>query len=401
VTNGRINRLLGWLLLTLTFAASGVLDAYSLSIRDTDTLRASPALLARHAQAVALGMAFFQLLVGLLLSRRESDKANARLTAALSMAGSLLYVAGYALHVFWPHGALVAVVGAALNAVAIALLLPARFPASLSGAARTAVVVLCGGMLLDLAMALASADVGLPLPQWANDPESVQLRMLRLARAAMIALPLLALLYAEARERARPVGKLLEWAGVAGTFGAATMSLTLVLAACVWMPFKYLLGLPADAAVLGVVAGAWLAYKRVVPFELIAWLLVLLSMSAGLFMGLYAFDGPMPDPEFLGAYNEYGRRMSRLVHAYAIVYGLTLLNLQRDLPATEPPWGRLLIVAGTLWSVLAAWLMASGAVDAPHVPVAVGTLAVGLGLAACLPSLFRRPARDGSSDSGA
>src|SRR5262249_57904980 len=133
------------------------------------------------------------------------------------------------------------------------------------------------------------------------------------------------------------------------------------------------------------------------PFGLVGWLMVLLSMSAGLFMGLYAFDGPLPDPEFLGAYNDYSRRMSRLVHAYVIVYGLTLLTLQRDLPEGEPPWGRLLIVAGALGSVLAAWLIASDTIAPALVPVAVGTAAVGVGLASCLPSLFPSPEPDGPS----
>jgi hypothetical protein len=117
-------------------------------------------------------------------------------------------------------------------------------------------------------------------------------------------------------------------------------------------------------------------------------------MSAGMFMGLYAFDGPAPVPEFLGAYNDYGRRISRLVHAYAIVYGMTLLNLQRDLPEGEPPWGRGLVVAGALWSVLLAVLMTAGGVAHENASLAVGPVAVGLGVAACLPSLLGRAGRD-------
>src|SRR5687768_17947268 len=49
--------------------ASAALDGWALAIHDPAELRASGALDARHAQAVALGVGFFQLLVGLLLSR--------------------------------------------------------------------------------------------------------------------------------------------------------------------------------------------------------------------------------------------------------------------------------------------------------------------------------------------
>src|SRR5205085_12263866 len=128
------------------------------------------------------------------------------------------------------------------------------------------------------------------LRTWGREPESVQSRMLRVGRAAMIALASLALRYAEVLERARPGGRLAEWAGHALTFGAATMSLNLVLAACVWMPLKYVLGGPANAAVAGVVAGGVLTFRRVQPFAVVGWLFVLLSMNAGLLMGLYAFD---------------------------------------------------------------------------------------------------------------
>lgn len=408
MTTGRLNRLLGWLLLTVTFLASAALDGWSLSFRDPVQLRASPSPLARHAQAVALGMAFFQLLVGLLLSRLEKRSANAPLVAALTMAGSLLYVAGYGLFVVWPYGPLVAAAGAVLNAVALFALLPGRFD-SLGPAPRVAVVVLCGGMLLDLAMALAAAPLGLSLPAYAADVESVQMRMLRLARAAMIALPLLSLLYAETLEKARPVAKWLQWAGLALTAGAATMSLNLVLAACVWTPFKYLLGGPANAAVVGVLAGCWLAFRRVSPFDLLGWLFVLLSMNAGLLMGLYAFDGPAPNPDFLGTYNDFGRRVSRLIHAYAIIYGMIFLNLQRDLPPREHPGPRLLVASGAWLSAwVAGWTIAYPLPDLEPeyaamvaLAMAFGTLTVALGLGFCLPALLRGTGRDVSAGRGA
>ena len=67
--------------------------------------------------SVPAGTTMASLLVGMLLSRLETPTANVRLTAMLSLSGSLLYVVGYALWIAWPGGAFLAVLGAALNAI--------------------------------------------------------------------------------------------------------------------------------------------------------------------------------------------------------------------------------------------------------------------------------------------
>lgn len=325
MTDGRLNRLFGWLLLTITLVVSPPLDFWSFATTDPAALAGSAVMRARHAQAVAMGMGFLQLLVAILLFQLQPRTARAELAATLTFTGSVFYTLGYALFIEWPPGVWLSVIGAVLNFAGFVCLLAGRFPLDLGLAPHTAVVVLCGGMLLDLAMAGWFAYLMVSGRSVSEYETSVEMRMLRLARAAMIALPLVSLLYAEARRRARPVPWLLEWAGPISVFGAATMSLTLVLSALVWMPFKYLLGLPANAAVIGVAAGAFLAYRRRRWAELLGWLFILVSMNAGLLMGLYAFDGPVPDPAFIGAYNDYARRLTRLGHAYVIVCGLVLV----------------------------------------------------------------------------
>src|SRR5262249_5095873 len=106
--------------------------------------------------------------------------------------------------------------------------------------------------------------------------------------------------------------------------------------------------------------------------EQAGWLLVLLSMSVGLVLGLYAFDGPLPTPAFVGPYNEFVRRLIRLGHAYAIVFGLLAILLARH--GAGRPAGSLFL-AGSAVTLLGIGLLAF-----PGVPTAV--LAPGPALAA-------------------
>src|SRR5260370_2658918 len=108
------------------------------------------------------------------------------------------------------------------------------------------------------------------------------------------------------------------------------MPLILAVAAFTTVEAKYLLPIPAQATMWGTLAAAWLARRWARPLELWGWLLIALSMAVGLLMGMYAFDGPMPDPAFLGAYNDFPRRLCRLGHAYCIVFGLLCLFLARE-----------------------------------------------------------------------
>ena len=55
----------------------------------------------------------------------------------------------------------------------------------------------------------------------------------------------------------------------------------------------------------GVLLAGWLARRQASRLEQLGWLLIFLSMNVGLLVGLYAFDGPLPTPEFAGEYMDH------------------------------------------------------------------------------------------------
>jgi hypothetical protein len=106
-----------------------------------------------------------------------------------------------------------------------------------------------------------------------------------------------------------------------------------------------------------------------------------------LFMGLYAFDGPLPAPDFLGAYNDIGRRLSRLAHAYCIVLGLLSIFLAREIAGKRPGgWpvrlGVGLVLAGSVLTVSVVLLLES--LGLPLELLRVGPALVAAGLVSCL-----------------
>jgi hypothetical protein len=78
-------------------------------------------------------------------------------------------------------------------------------------------------------------------------------------------------------------------------------------------------------------------------------------MNVGLLVGLYAFDGPLPTPGFVGSYNEFARRLSRLGHAYCIALGLLAILLARQAAGRV---ATVLFIAGSSVTVLATVLLA-------------------------------------------
>jgi hypothetical protein len=153
--------------------------------------------------------------------------------------------------------------------------------------------------------------------------------------------------------------------------GAAGMPTILVAAALTSVHLKYLLGLPADAIFAGTLVAVWLASRHARGLELWGWLLIAQSMAVGLLMGAYAFEGPLPAPDFLGAYSDFPRRLTRLAHAYSIILGSLCIFMARELER-QPASGRSglglrwperigvpLLVAGTITTVVAIWLLAT------------------------------------------
>jgi hypothetical protein len=388
---GRWNGFLGRVLLLAGFAWGAWLDPWSLSERDPAALPGSARMAARQAQAVVIGAAFLQVIAAAALAVGGPRAGFRPVAAGLTGLGTVLYTAGYALAASFPGAVRLIPAGAALNLGGFALLLAAAWKEPGASVWRVVLPVICLGMLLDVAMGLFAADPARFLPASLGPDDGVRLRMLRLARAAALALPAVALLYEGLAVRAHgPLvrrGRAALWCGVLG------MSSILTAAGFTSVQVKFLLPLPALTTFAGTCAGLWLARTQGRPLEVWGWLLVAASMGAGLLMGLYAFDGPLPAPDFLGHYNDFARRLSRLAHAYCIVLGLVSIFLARELHREDPLRGLrrlgvpLLVVGGALTVIL---IGVEAAFGLPTGLLAPGPALVALALALCLgPDLVR------------
>lgn len=192
-----------------------------------------------------------------------------------------------------------------------------------------ALSALCLGMLFAVVVAVLQGNPANFIPVGPQD--ELRVRMLRLAQVAFIALPLLTLLYERLMASAPRDSRLARWGRAAMIGGMIGMPAILTLASLTRAEFKFLLPFPAVATFAGTSCGAWLARRQGRPLEWWGWLLIALSMAAGLLMGLYAFDGPLPPPVFIGAYNDLVRRVIRLTHAYTIVTGFISILISRAL----------------------------------------------------------------------
>lgn len=360
----RLNRLLGWAFLVAGFAWAVGLDPWSLSERDPALLVGSARTAARHAQAAVLAMGFLQLAVALVLEGMTLPAPARRAAAGLTAAGATAYALGHAAHVVWPAGTWLAPAGALVSFAGFVTLLWALFHGGGAPELWVVLPVFCFGMLLDAAMGLFAADPGLFLPHYLGPEDGVRLRMLRLAHVAAIALSVVTLLFRDLAGRAGP-GPAARRARLALCCGTLGMPAVLTAASFAAVEIKFLLPIPALTMFAGTAVGAWLAWRFARPLELWGWLLVAASMGAGLFMGLYAFDGPAPAPPFLGAYNDFVRRLSRLAHAYCIVLGLLTIFIAREPDGGyAASWPRRLgvplLVVGTVATLLAIVLLAGG-----------------------------------------
>ena len=102
------------------------------------------------------------------------------------------------------------------------------------------------------------------------------------------------------------------------------------------LTIKYLLPLPATAVCFGVSCGLLLAVRSCRPLEIWGWTLIVVSTWVGMLMGLYAFDGPLVPPGFLGEYANLSRGISRMAHSYSIVFGMLAIFLSWESKHGEP-----------------------------------------------------------------
>jgi hypothetical protein len=190
---------------------------------------------------------------------------------------------------------------------------------------RVILLVLCFGILLEAVMGLFEFKPQIFLPSYIGPEDGLRMRMLRLARVAAIALPVLTVLFAGLSSRADPHSRAVRWGGIGMLWGTIGMPAVLAAAALTRVEIRFLLPFPAGAVFFGTLCGLRLSRRHALRLETWGWFLIAASMAAGLFMGLYAFDLPLLPMNPMGDYNDLLRRIVRHAHVAAILSGFALI----------------------------------------------------------------------------
>jgi hypothetical protein len=307
---GQWNRSIGWTVLVGGLVSAPWLDAATIS--------------------AVVGMAVLQLAAAQALSLPVQTPLRRQPAAWLTGLGSLAYATGKTLLSPWAGAAWLIPAGALMCFFGFLLLCKD----TCYGATRERRVILatiCLAMLLAAAVELIRASPHLTLGALAGAEDDLRLRLLRLAQVSVTMLPALTLLQQGLTAKRKPHTGDVEWPLIALSVGTLGMPAILAVAAVTYTGVKFLLPIHAIALFAGTVSGLWLARRHAPPLERWGWLLITLSMLGGLFMGLYAFDGPLPAPDFVGGYDDPVRSLIRLAHAAPIVLGVTGIVLSREL----------------------------------------------------------------------
>jgi hypothetical protein len=158
--------------------------------------------------------------------------------------------------------------------------------------------------------------------------DSLEQRLFRLGAMAAYAVPMLALLAASEQKEGQPLATnrlaiiLLRLEPFLFAVGASTLATILLAAALINKELAWLAPIGADTTVAACAAAAIRARSRHDALAFAAWLLVCASMTIGLLMGAYAFDGPLPAPSFIGDYNTLPRILLRDVHVILLSLGI-------------------------------------------------------------------------------
>lgn len=401
VSAGHMNRVIGWTLILSGMILAAVLDSWFFKPQSGVEYASSIRPAVRHVQGVVLGMSLLQLGFGYLLATSVSDRRVRQTVATWTALGATIYTAGYVLGLAWSSCHWLVLAGSLLNFAGFACLLWTHPVGDQAVWINRIVPIVCFGMLLDFAAGLFVVLPGDIVLEYIGAADGVRLRMMRLARVAAIALSVLTLLYYSSPGRSASNRRAADWGGLALTCGAIGMPLLLSAASFASLQWKYLLVFPAVATVVGVYYAFISSLRRATWLECWGWGLIAISTSAGMLMGLYAFDGPLTTPDFLGGYNETPRRLSWLAHSYCIVLGIMAIFLARELHGPTGSdglqnAGRLLFIAGRLLfiagsgvtiGVLASQIVATSATRF----LTLGPALVVIGAAACLVSIRRRP----------
>ena len=393
VSGGQLNRFIGWALLLAGVATAAALDPWFFCAQSALEFAGSMRPEVRHLQGVVLGMGLLQLAMAHLLATSAFDRKVHPTAALLTAVGAAIYTTGYVLGLIWPACHWLVLVGSLINFGGFAFLLWVQPHGEYASQIRMILPVACFGMLLDFVGGLFQIlPAQLVIDHFGADDE-VRLRMMRLARVAVIALSVLTLLYYAVAGRSVTDRRTAGWGGFVLACGAIGMPAILAAACFTSLYLKYLLVLPATAVVAGTVLGLTFALRYAKPLETWGWALIVASTSVGMLMGLYAFDGPFATPEFLGEYSEISRRLSRLAHSYSIVLGILAIFLSREVERKRDiRWpvklGMLLFVAGNAAAV--GLLVVQIVATLPPYVLCIGPVVSVIGLVACLTTCLER-----------
>ena len=377
-------------MLIVGMAAMAVLDPWIFGQRDAAELLGSERMQLRHAQGVILVMALLQLVVGFVLTTRAFQSRFSVQASILTGVGAILYAGGYTLVVWHPFAKWMVLIGCSLNLIVFLKALGVKIGGSGVKHVRLILPILCFGMFLDLLTILFVLFPELVSMDWLGTEEEVRLRMLRLARVAVIALTVLTSLYFELSHRVNLRNRIVAWGHHSLLGGTIGMPLVLAAACFTFLNLKYLLPLPATLVCLGALAGLHLAWKHGGRLEQLGWAIIAGSLFIGMGIGMYAFDGPLPAPPGMEQYQGFARRLLRIGHGYAIVFGILTIFLaqrfqgQRRLHVIRRIGiGLYLVGMGT--TLLALTLVAWAII--PIEATAIGPAATSLGLLLCVTNL--------------
>ena len=331
-STGRFNRLLGWSMLIVGFGAMTFIEPWIFAEQDPQTLLGSAEMQLRHAQGVLLAMALLQLVVGYVLTTKAFPLQFRCWASLWTGLGAMSYSGGYVLLFFFSFGGLLVLLGSLINLATFVYAIRTEIGGIAATKVRLILFVLCLGMCLDFVSGLMGIYPEVMQPEWFGTHDEVRWRMLRLARVAGIALPVLTLLFFDLADRTGVHGWLVEWGHRGFLVGSLTMTLTLAMASFAFLEIKYLLTIPSTAVCVGAVAACVLAWRHAGRLEQLGWVIITASLLSGMLIGMYAFDGPFPAPPGVENYQALARRLMRVGHASAIVFGVLALFLaQRTL----------------------------------------------------------------------
>lgn len=375
VTTGRMNRTLGWSMMLTGMALAAAMDPWLFNPQSSVEYASSLRPAVRHVQGVLLGMSLLQLAIAHLLSTAAYDRRLHQRVAVLTASGATIYSAGYALGLAWPwwHG--LVLVGSLLNFVGFASLLRTQPVGDHAVWISRIVPIVCFGILLDFTAGLFKVLPEHFVLEYFGAADGVRLRMMRLARVAAIALSVLTLLYFSSPRRSTATRNADGWGGFVITCGAIGMPVILATACFTSLHWKYFLVFPAIAVVVGVILAFLSSRRHAEPLETWGWAMIATSTSAGMLMGLYAFDGPFETPAILGQYNETPRRLSWLAHSYCIVLGIMAVFLARESNGKRDSRG--LAKVGTLLFAAGSAVTVGALVKQIFAPSSTYILAVG------------------------